>query len=194
MSPPERPKGRFFIPLRFAIQLIVLEIPKHSPIWEITAGRLDSSTRNERRTQMANMTHFDPFQISALDPFDDVFKGFFRPVRIEGAPEMQIKMDVKEDSKGYTVHAEIPGVKKEDIHVTIDGNQVSISAEVKQEKEVKEGEKVLRSERYYGKVARSFSVAGDIDESASQAKYADGVLELVLPKKAVSSSKKLTIN
>ncbi|HQR50483.1 MAG TPA: Hsp20/alpha crystallin family protein [Methylophilaceae bacterium] len=143
---------------------------------------------------MANVTRFDPFQISALDPFDDVFKGFFRPVRIEGAPDIQIKMDVKEDDKGYTVHAEIPGVKKEDIHVTIDGNQVSISAEAKQEKEVKEGEKVLRSERYYGKVARSFSVASDIDEAASQARYADGVLELALPKKTVASSKKLTIN
>lgn len=143
---------------------------------------------------MANVTRFDPFQISALDPFDEVFKGFFRPVRIEGAPEVQIRMDVKENDKGYTVHAEIPGVKKEDIHVTIDGNQVSISAEVKQEKEVKEGEKVLRSERYYGKVARSFSVASDIDEATSQAKYADGVLELVLPKKAASASKKLTIN
>jgi HSP20 family protein len=137
---------------------------------------------------MANVTRFDPFQISALDPFDDVFKGFFRPVRIEGAPDMQIKMDVKETGDSYAVHAEIPGVKKEDIHVTIDGNQVSISAEVKQEKEIKEGEKVLRSERYYGKVARSFSVASDIDEAAAQAKYADGILELVLPKKAASSS------
>lgn len=143
---------------------------------------------------MANVTRFDPFQISGFDPLDDVFKGFFRPVRIEGAPDVQIKMDVKEDDKGYTVHAEIPGVKKEDIHVTIDGNQVSISAEVKQEKEVKEGEKVLRSERYYGKVARSFTVANDIDDAASQAKYADGVLELALPKKAAAASKKLKIN
>lgn len=143
---------------------------------------------------MANVTRFDPFQISALDPFDDVFRGFFRPVRVEGQPQVQIKVDVKEDDKSYTVHAEIPGVKKEDIHVTTDGNQVSISAEVKQEKEVKEGEKVLRSERYYGKVARSFSVASDIDESASQAKYTDGVLELVLPKKIAAASKRLTIS
>lgn len=143
---------------------------------------------------MANLTRFDPFQISSLEPFDDVFRGFFRPVRVEGAPEVQIKMDVKEDDKSYTVHAEIPGVKKEDIHVTIDCNQVAISAETRQEKEVKEGEKVLRSERYYGKVSRSFSVASDIDESASQAKYNDGVLELVLPKKAATASKRLTIN
>jgi len=142
---------------------------------------------------MANITRFDPFQISALDPFDDVFKGFFRPVRLEGQPQMQIKIDVKEDDKGYTVHADIPGVKKEDIHVTIDGNQVSISAETKQEKEVKEGEKVLRSERYYGKIARSFSLENEIDEANAQASYSDGVLELTLPKKAATTARKLTI-
>ena len=147
---------------------------------------------------MANVTRFDPFQLAGTfggsDPFDDVFKGFFRPVRAEGQQPVQIKMDVKEDDKGYAVHAEIPGVKKEDIHVTIDGNQVSISAEVKQEKEVKEGEKLLRSERYYGKVARSFALASDIDEAAAQARYDNGVLELTLPKKIVTAAKKLTIS
>ena len=147
---------------------------------------------------MANVTRFDPFQIASpfggMDPFDDVFKGFFRPVRLEGQPDIQIRMDVKEDDKGYTVHADIPGVNKEDIQVTIDGNQVSISAESRQEKEVKEGEKLVHSERYYGKVARSFALTSDIDESAAQAKYTDGVLELMLPKKIVAASKKLTIN
>lgn len=143
---------------------------------------------------MVNISRYDPFQISSLEPLDEVFRGFFRPVRADGVPEMQIKMDVKEDDKGYTVHAEIPGVKKEDIHVSIDGNQVSISAESKQEKEIKDGERVLRSERYFGKTARSFSLASDIDENLAQAKYSDGVLELSLPKKAAASSKKLTIN
>lgn len=142
---------------------------------------------------MANVTRLDPFQISGYDPLENVFNGFFRPVRVEGQPEIKIKMDVKEDDSGYAVHAEIPGVKKEDIHVTIDGNQVSISAEIKQEKEVKEGEKVLRAERYFGKVARSFSLASEIDEGAAQAKYNDGILELTLPKKAATSAKKLTV-
>lgn len=90
-----------------------------------------------------------------------------RPVRFEGQQEVQIKVDVSEDDKAYTVHAEIPGVKKEDIHVTIDGNQVFISAEVKNEKETKEGEKVLRSERYYGKVSRAFTLAQDVDEASA---------------------------
>ncbi|BCB25371.1 heat-shock protein Hsp20 [Sulfurimicrobium lacus] len=146
---------------------------------------------------MAGITRYDPFNLSRVDPFsdiDDLFKGFFvRPMALEGQPQMQIKMDVKEADGAYTVHADIPGVKKEDIHVTIEGNQVSISAEVKKEKEEKQGEKVLRSERYYGKVARSFTLAQDVDEAKAQAKYADGVLELTLPKKAVSSAKKLAI-
>lgn len=146
---------------------------------------------------MADIIRKDPFSLSRVDPFsdlDDLFKGFFvRPMAFEGQPQMQIKMDVKEDDKAYTVHADIPGVKKEEIHVTIDGNQVSISAEVKKQKEEKDGEKVLRSERYYGKVARSFTLGHDVDESQADAKYADGVLELILPKKVASSSRKLTI-
>jgi HSP20 family protein len=142
---------------------------------------------------MANISRYDPFEMT-VEPFDDLFRGFFRPVRFEGQPQqMQIKVDVKENEASYTVHADIPGVKKEDIHVTIDGNQVSISAEVKKEKEEKEGDKVLRSERYYGKVARSFALGQDIDEAAAAAKYNDGVLELTLPKKKALSTKKLTI-
>ena len=125
---------------------------------------------------------------------DDLFQGFFmRPVRMEGASELQMKLDVSEDDGAYTVHAEIPGVKKEDIHVVIDGNQVAISAEVKNEKEVKEGEKVLRSERCYGKVSRSFTLGQDVDEAQSQAKYNNGILELILKKKIASSAKRLSI-
>jgi HSP20 family protein len=146
---------------------------------------------------MANLTRYDPFNLARFDPFgdfDDMFKGvFMRPVLFEGQPQMQIKMDLKEDDNAYTVHADIPGVKKEDIHVNIEGNQVSISAETKLEKEEKKGEKVLRSERYVGKVARSFTLAHDVDESKSQAKYSDGVLELTLPKKAPNTAKKLAV-
>ena len=141
---------------------------------------------------MSNLVRRDPFALD--DVFDDLFKGFFvRPVHFEGQQQVQIKTDIKEDDKAYTVHAEIPGVKKEDIHVSIDGNQVSISAEVKKEKEEKEGEKVLRSERYFGQAYRSFTLGQDIDDNAAHAKYTDGVLELTLPKKAVSTAKKLAI-
>ncbi|ADE10973.1 Hsp20/alpha crystallin family protein [Sideroxydans lithotrophicus] len=139
---------------------------------------------------MANITRFSP----TSDVLDDLFRGFFmQPVHFEGQPEMRIRMDVSEDDRAYKVYAEIPGVKKEDIHVNIDGNQVSISAEVKSEKEVKEGEKLLRSERYYGSVSRDFSVVQDVDEGTAQAKYSDGILELTLPKKKAASSRKLVI-
>ncbi len=139
---------------------------------------------------MANILRYSP----ADDAFDDLFRGFFmRPVRFEGQPEVQVKMDVSEDDKAYTVHAEIPGVKKEDIHVTIEGNQVAISAEVKKEKEVKDGEKVLRSERYYGKASRAFTLDQDVDEATAQAKYNNGVLELVLPKKIANKARQLHV-
>ena len=142
---------------------------------------------------MANITRNDPFSVSAFDPFDEVFRGFFRPVRIENSAQPQMKIDVKEHDQNYTVHAEIPGVDKENIHVTIDGNQVSISAEVRKENEVKEGVRVLRSERYFGSVSRSFTLENEIDESKAEAQYKDGVLELTLPKKTVSAAKRLTI-
>ncbi len=140
---------------------------------------------------MANLTRFDPFETS-VDPFDDLFRGFFRPVRMDRELP-QFKMDVKETDKSYTVHADLPGVKKEDIHVSIEGNTVSIAAETRSESEQKEGEKVLKRERGYGKVFRSFSLGSDIDEAAANARYNDGVLELTLPKKAAAASKRLAI-
>lgn len=129
------------------------------------------------------------------DPLDDLFRGFFvRPVEL-GSPAdaPAVKIDVKEQEGGYLVHAEIPGVKKEDIHVAVDGPVVSISAERREEKDVKEGERVLRTERYFGKVSRSFQLAQEIDEAQVTAKYTDGVLELTLPKKAATQARRITI-
>ena len=142
---------------------------------------------------MTNIVRRDPFAVDDL--FDDLMKGFFvRPVRYPGG-EMpaQIKMDVKEDDQAYTVHAEIPGVNKEDIHVHVEGDSVSIAAEVHRESERKEGEKVLHSERYYGKVFRSFTLGQDVDEAGAKPKFDNGVLELTLPKKALSASRRLAI-
>lgn len=129
------------------------------------------------------------------DPFDDLFRGFFvRPVEYGSQPDApSVKIDVKEQEKAYLVQAEIPGVKKEDIHVAIDGAIVSISAERNEEKDVKEGERVLRTERYFGKVSRSFQLAQEIDEAQVTARYSDGVLELSLPKKAATQARRITI-
>ena len=107
--------------------------------------------------------------------------------------EPQIKMDVKEMAGEYRINAEIPGVKKDDIHVTIDGKRVSIRAEVKQEKEVKEGERLIRCERSYGMISRSFNLADEVDQSKVQAKYNNGILELTLPKNPGSVRKEISI-
>jgi HSP20 family protein len=129
------------------------------------------------------------------DPLDDLFRGFFvRPVDFGAQPETPaMKIDVREQESGFLVHAEIPGVRKDDIHVAVDGPVVSISAERRDEKEVKEGERVLRSERYVGKVSRSFQLAQEIDETQVTAKYSDGVLELSLPKKVAAQARRITI-
>lgn len=140
---------------------------------------------------MANITRYSPFD----EAFDDLFRGFFvRPVSYDApAGAAQFRVDVSEDEKAYTLRAEVPGVKKEDINVTIDGDTVAISAEVKQEKDVKNGGRVLRSERYYGKLYRAFTLGQAVEEAGTSAKYADGVLELTLPKKAAAQAKRITI-
>jgi HSP20 family protein len=140
---------------------------------------------------MASITRFNPIE----DAFDELFRGFFvRPVNFEHATaSAQFRVDVTEKENAYTLRAELPGVKKEDINITIDGDQVAISAEVKQEKDAKNGERVLRSERYYGKVYRAFTLGQTVDEASASAKYVDGVLELTLPKKAAVSARRITI-
>jgi HSP20 family protein len=149
---------------------------------------------------MSNLIRFDPFtELNRFDPFmdvDDVMNRFMmRPLLRTGLElEPQIKLDVKEVNGEYRIDAEIPGVKKDDIHVTVDGNRVSISAEVKQEKEIKEGEKLLRSERSYGMTSRSFNLADEVDQNKVQAKYNNGILELTLPKKAGSARKEISIS
>jgi len=129
------------------------------------------------------------------DFFRDVSPGFFvKPLHGEPLPSPgQIKMDVKETDGGYTVSAEIPGVKKEDIHVTIEGSVVTVRAEVKQEDTQTKDDKVLRSERYFGSVSRGISLPQDIDQSQAKAKYDNGVLTLTLPKKQGNGSQKLRI-
>jgi HSP20 family protein len=133
--------------------------------------------------------------LTRYDPLDDFFRGFFvRPVEMGNAPEAPtVKIDVTEQDNAFVVHAEMPGIKKEDIHVNIEGPTVSISAERKQEKEVKEGDRVLRTERYFGKISRSFQLGQDIDDGQASAKFTDGVLELTLPKRAATQAKRLTI-
>ena len=142
---------------------------------------------------MANITRFDPFN----ELVDDLFKGFLvRPLSYDGRGEStlpRMKVDVAERNGAYTVTAELPGIKKDDIQVTIDGAQVTLEAEVKREKEANKDERVLHSERVYGKVSRSFALPQEVDEAKVEARFRDGVLELTLPKKAAASRKQIAI-
>lgn len=129
--------------------------------------------------------------------FDEFFKDmapgyFIRPLHGDPLPQ-SIKVDVKENADAYILEAELPGVARDDIHVTIDGNVVTLRAEIRQMDAQTSDEKVLRSERYYGSVTRSFQLPQEIDEQAAKAKYDNGVLRLTLPKKLGRTGQKLTI-
>ncbi|HEX7054104.1 MAG TPA: Hsp20/alpha crystallin family protein [Burkholderiales bacterium] len=140
---------------------------------------------------MANLTRLDPLN----ELVDDLFKGFFvRPVAFEGRGEApRMRVDVAERDGAYHISAELPGVKKEDIQVTLDGAQVTLAAECRREKEVSQDERLLHRERSYGRTTRSFSLPQEIDEAKAEAKYRDGVLELTLPKKAAAARKQISI-
>ena len=144
---------------------------------------------------MANITKFDPFrELARFEPFRDFepiawpkLRRFFQDI------EPAIKVDVTEDDKAFHVKADLPGVKKEDIAVEVEGNQVSLTAEVKRETEEKKDEKVVHSERYYGRQYRSFTLGREIDRKKVVAKFSDGVLELTLPKNGNPAPEKITI-
>ncbi len=131
--------------------------------------------------------------------FDDIFKDlapafYVRPLHGDPLPTpAQIKVDVKENDKAYTVQAEVPGVSKDEIHVSVEANVVTLRAEIKQEDNQNADEKTLRSERYYGAVSRSFQLPQEVDQALARAKYDNGVLTLTLPKKAANGSQRLTI-
>lgn len=149
---------------------------------------------------MADITRYNPFRgLSRLDPFgremDDFFKGFFlTPISLDKMPDAQIPIDITEDETGYKVRAEMPGFNKDEISVSVKGDQVTISAETKKEKEEKKGDKVIHRECYYGKQYRSFTLPQAADEAAVKARYENGVLSLELARKAGSDAKKIAID
>lgn len=143
-------------------------------------------------TAMSNLRLLDP---AFGDNFETAIRRFFSPAMFESdLVPLKMRIDVSENDGAYTVKADIPGVKKEDINVRVEGNLVQIDAETQSDKETKgDSGKVLRSERHYGSLSRSFSLGQDVDETKVQAKYADGVLTLELPKKAYAPSSKIRI-
>jgi HSP20 family protein len=141
---------------------------------------------------MSKLRVLDP---AFSDSFETALRRFFAPIAFEADPQsLKMRVDLSEKDTAYQIKADIPGVKKEDINVRVDGNTVQIDVEVNREKETKgEGDKLLRSERYWGSISRTFSLVNDIDDTQVQAKYADGVLTLELPKKNTSTSKKVAV-
>ncbi len=135
--------------------------------------------------------------LTRFDPIDQMFPDFFRrfalPMRLADDTPGEIRIDVTEKDKDYEIRAEIPGAKKEDIRVKVEGNFVSISAEVKKDKEEKSGGRVVLKETYYGSASRGFSLAHEIDAKAVVAKLENGVLKLTLPKREGGSSKVIEI-
>ncbi|MEJ6003339.1 Hsp20/alpha crystallin family protein [Paucibacter soli] len=132
--------------------------------------------------------------------FDDLLRdintGFYvRPLHGDPLPSPdKIKIDVKESPELFTVHAELPGVNKNDIKVAVDGNMVTVSAEVKQFDARSRDEKSLREERYFGTVSRSFQLGTEVDEGHASARYENGILTLSLPKKQGTGSRQLKID
>jgi HSP20 family protein len=140
------------------------------------------------------LSNVDPGWSLLGDPFDNFFEGFFRPVRRGGETEaVTPAVDVVERAGEFVVKADLPGIKKDDIHITLQDSVLTISAESKKETEEKQGDRIIRRERRYGKFLRSMQLGQDIDESKVNASFDNGVLELTLPKKGEVQPKKVTV-
>lgn len=140
---------------------------------------------------MTRLTQYNPF---SSEPFADVFQGFLRPIRsLADDDGPRIDMDLTETDSMYLLKAEIPGVKKEDINVVVEGNTVTISAKKEEEKDVNDQGRALRKERYWGEVSRSVSFALPVNQEQATAKYENGVLTLSLPKASGKDRRMLSI-
>ena len=148
---------------------------------------------------MGDIARFNPFRsLSRLSPFGremgGKFKGFFlTPKPFDSVSEAQIQIDISEDEKTFKIRAEMPGFDKDDINISVNGDRVSISAELKKERNEKRGDKVIHRECYYGRQYRSFTLPQAADETNTKARYEDGVLNLELTKKEVADNKKIII-
>lgn len=146
---------------------------------------------------MANLTRWAPFSarspLAGFPVFEDLLRGF--PTRSAWADDStpEIRLELTEDDKAFHVRADIPGVAKDDISVSVEGSLLTISADVKKEVERKD-ERSLFSERSYGSSYRSFTLPSPIDDSKTVAHYQDGVLTLTLPKAGNGRGKRITVS
>lgn len=146
---------------------------------------------------MNQLTHWNPFKAltRAASPFefDDVFRAFpMRPL-LDTMQVPDIRVDVSETDTAYAIKADIPGAKKEDIDVSVEGRLVTISARTAKESEKKDATSLYR-ERSEGQVFRSFSLPGDVDQAKAEARYENGVLDLTLPKKGNGNNHRIKVS
>ena len=147
---------------------------------------------------MTTLTRFNPFRSPARFETPATFDDLFRNLGIAplwNQPELasDMRVDITEDENAYYINAEIPGVEKDDIDVSVEGNRVAINAEAKREKEKKD-EKELIVERSWGRAYRAFALPSDIDGNRTEARYDKGVLTLTLPKKADGNARKIVVS
>jgi HSP20 family protein len=145
-----------------------------------------------------NIARYEPFadtrSFFAREAFDDLVRSIFvRPTATSNTQAVRPNVDVSETQSHYVVHADLPGMKKEDIAVTVDGDVLTIAAETKSDAESKDGDRVVYRERSAGKWSRSFRLGTEIDLARAEAKYENGVLALTLPKRETEAVKKLAI-
>lgn len=140
---------------------------------------------------MADIPRSNPFG----ELLHELSEGFLvKPFARAAGIEPSIRLDVKEDDNAYTIRAEVPGARKEDIHVDVEGSKVLLRAEIRQDGALKENEKMIYSDRSYGAVARSFSLPGEVDAQHAKAEYRDGLLILALPKKLGGQGRRVSIS
>ena len=125
--------------------------------------------------------------------FDDLLKGIFTVPSGTPTPSRRMRIDLSERDQEYRLVAELPGVSKEDVNVQIEGDRVSITAELRAPAQDDKGERLLHGERHFGTLERAFRLGEEVDESRAVAKLADGILELTLPKKSPVVSKTVTV-
>lgn len=143
--------------------------------------------------------HYDPFRF--YEELHKLFNGFIsqEPWQLPmgwwsgGFAQPKLAIDITESDADYRITADLPGVKKENIKVNVDGKAVTVTADITEEKKIKEGDRVLHSERHHSDFYRRFYLDKDIDESKVKATYTDGVLNLTLPKKEAGQGKKVIV-
>lgn len=131
----------------------------------------------------------------SLFDMDNLFENFFAPRLDMGGNFFAPKIDLHEKGDSYEISAELPGVKKEDIHLTLNQGILSIEAEVRQENKEEKNGKVIRQERRYGKYSRAFDLGAGVQEGDIHARFEDGILTVSAPKKPAQelSSRKIAI-